>query len=52
MFVATVVPWSRLSISASWTSALAQSARMPSALPRAGSSGVEGTLSTVIRPDS
>ncbi len=52
MFVATVVPCRRLSIWERSTSAFSHSWRMPSTTPRAGSSGVEGTLSTVIRPDS
>ena len=52
MLVATVVPCSRLSISDSSTPALAQRRVMPSTTPRAGSSGVDGTLSTVILPAS
>ncbi len=52
MLVATVVPWSRFSTSASPTPAFSHRSLIPCTEPRAGSSGVEGTLSTVIRPDS
>src|SRR5690242_21210053 len=47
----SVVPWTRLSTSARVTPAFPHTCAMPSTTPRAGSSGVEGTLSTVIRPD-
>ena len=52
MLVATVVPCRRLSISDSCTPPFSQRRLMPSTTPRAGSSGVDGTLSTVILPAS
>ena len=50
--MATVVPCNKRSIASRLTPALAQSCSTPVITARAGLSGVDGTLSTVIRPSA